>query len=257
MQSTIDSYGSCLKTAADVATTASTRDPTQTTTTASPPSWMLSDAGVSCASTCPNQACSVSSMNLLTTSNFVNSVLATISGAPTCDSFVGSTAATAPSASHGTCSYATGLTTCSATSSNRRICCCSESGCVIPAAPVTTTTTTVTTTAPPTTTSAAYGWVVGQTAQTCTAACNQGACSTASQNAVTSTTIFNFVSSLIAGAPTCTRFSSSTYAEDPSFYYTGTCYLSSGISSCSASYSNTRRLCCKYFVVRPVFVWLL
>eukprot|EP00042_Codosiga_hollandica_P040986 m.360689 g.360689 ORF g.360689 m.360689 type:complete len:548 (+) comp56004_c0_seq58:807-2450(+) len=252
--------GACFRTAEDTASTASTRDPSITTSTATtvPPSagggWMLAGFGQSCAATCPNSVCAVSSANRLTNSSILESVLGILPGSFSCASYAGATSPRLSFSSSSTvadvCFYATGATTCSATSptSTRQLCCCSSVGCPIPALNFTTTTTTraTTTTTTTTTNAAAQGWAIGALGKSCSQTCGAVGCNTVSQNAIQTSSAFEYVRSLIGGTPSCTFYSESAgYAEDPSWYPEGVCFLSGGISTCASSDPNTQRMCCK------------
>eukprot|EP00042_Codosiga_hollandica_P033426 m.222943 g.222943 ORF g.222943 m.222943 type:complete len:743 (-) comp54185_c0_seq10:368-2596(-) len=250
VQSAVATRGSCFKTAQ---APISTRNPSVTTSTATtaPPAtgggWLLAGFGQSCASACPDHACAVVSQNRLTSASILASVLDILPGAPTCASFAEASSPRLSFSSSMTtadvCSFTKSFTTCQTTSPplTRQLCCCSSVACPIPALDFTTSTIA---TPVPTTNPAAQGWAIGAVGQSCSQVCGTTFCNTDSQNAITTRTAFEFVSNLIGGTPVCTDYLESTFAEDPSWYSSGICYLSGRLSTCGSSESSTRRMCC-------------
>eukprot|EP00042_Codosiga_hollandica_P058610 m.886292 g.886292 ORF g.886292 m.886292 type:complete len:2020 (+) comp59908_c0_seq2:178-6237(+) len=235
--------GGCLKTLAQVSTTAPTRAPTTsqtaTVTTMISNGWMVSNPGSSCSQTCPSSSChEASQMSLQDVAQFAF-VHAQLGGSSNCSVLISGSSPEHPSYFGSTCLAASGpSSSCSAVSVNRRLCCCSSSGC--PTLPSTTpTASTTTTTGPP-----KSGWVASGAGASCQTACS-GRCHLPSMNNLSTTFNYNTVLRLVLGdnAPACSSFAYGDTAS-PAFTFAPSCHLANNDSLCSKSTPGRSRLCC-------------
>lgn len=91
-------------------------------------------------------------------------------------------------------------------------------------------------------------WRIGGVGLSCDAVCASVGveCNAASLNFVSSGTVFSGILSHLGESSECQTFpmAEEPFPEDPSFFVSGQCYVSSGVSTCSARQNNSRRLCC-------------